>query len=101
MNPYLLLGAVAAFTLSLLGAFTYGKDLGRDQERAEHLETAQLIREARDVAMQGAAAAIANIKISNTTIRQRVETEVREKEIYRECQHTPETLLQINSALGG
>lgn len=59
------------------------------------------VEQTRKAAMQGAAEAIAGIKIQNTTIRQQATTKVIERTEYRECQHQPDMMLQVNQALTG
>ena len=53
----------------------------------------------RDIALQATAEAIAKIKVTNTTIRQRTEKEVYEKPVYRDCRHDAVGLQIINAAL--
>ena len=57
------------------------------------------VAETREAAMRGAAEAISRIKITNTTITQQATTRVIERPVYRECQHQPDMLGQINAAL--
>lgn len=59
------------------------------------------VEETRKAAMQGAAEAIAGIKVKNVTIRQEATTKVIERTEYRECQHQPDMMLQVNQALTG
>ncbi len=53
------------------------------------------------IATQGAAEEIAKIKVQNTTIRQTLEKETREKLVYTECRHSPDSFRLLNSALLG
>lgn len=53
----------------------------------------------REKAMEGAAEAIAKIKVENRTIYAKVQKEVIEKPVYRDCAHDPETFQKINEAL--
>lgn len=57
------------------------------------------VAETRDAAMRGAAEAISRIKVVNTTITQQATTRVIERPVYRECQHQPDMMNQINTAL--
>lgn len=59
------------------------------------------VEQAGKAASQAAAEAIAGIKIQNTTIRQQATTKVIERTEYRECQHQPDMLQQVNTALTG
>ncbi len=57
------------------------------------------VKETRDAAMDGAAEAIAKIKVTNTTVYQKAVREIIEKPVYRDCRHDPAMLEQINAAL--
>lgn len=57
------------------------------------------IAETREAAMQSAADAISRIKVVNTTVYQRATTQVIDRPVYRECQHQPDMMQQINAAL--
>lgn len=99
MNPYLIAGAVLAWSVSVGGAFFYGTGVGKDREVARQSEILQAIADTRYQAEQGAANAIAQIKITNTTIRGKTETIVRENVRYLECRHDPDGVQVINDAL--
>lgn len=64
---------------------------------------AQLLREEQIVqkAQEGAAKEIAKIEVKNVTIKQKLEREIHEKPVYRDCKHTPDGLRLINDALTG
>jgi hypothetical protein len=96
LNPWVLLGGLVVLIAAFGGGYMTGKDMIEGQVARE--ERAALI--ARNEALKVTAAAIATIEVKNTTIKQKVEREVREKTIYRECKHTPDGLRGINSALG-
>jgi hypothetical protein len=97
INPYALLGAGILAVSLAVGGFTFGVKYQRGQEaRAE-----QLIARVRDEAQRGAAEAIAQIKINNTTIRQQLETQVRENTVYRDCKLDPDSFRLLNDALSG
>ena len=51
--------------------------------------------------MQGAAEAIAKIKVENKTIYKTATTKVIERTEYQECRHQPDMLEQVNAALVG
>ena len=52
-------------------------------------------------ALTATAAAIAKIDVKNVTIKQKLETQVRESIVYRDCKNTPEVMKTINEALSG
>src|SRR5690606_16554302 len=101
MNPYLILVIVLGWGVSVGGAFFFGAGVGRDGEIAKQAAIEDIRRETRQAAQEGAANAISKIKITNTTIRGRTETIVREKPVYADCRHDPAGLLNINEALTG
>ena len=57
------------------------------------------IEQATKATAAATAQAIAAIKVENRTIVQRVQREIVDRPVYRECLHTPETAAQINQAL--
>lgn len=101
MNPYALLAAGLLWVASLAGTAAWFYGAGRDSEKADQAEIDRARAETREAAQQGAAAAISQIEIKHTTIRQRVETQIREKPVYRDCRHEPGVLLDINEAITG
>jgi len=101
VNPWLILVVVLGWGASVGGAFFYGQDVGRDGEIAKQAAVDKAIEETRRAAQEGAANAIAKIKITNTTIRGKTETIVRENTVYRDCRHDPVGVLLINEALTG
>lgn len=97
LNPYVLLVIVAA----LAGSHWYVYAKGVEDARNEAAATELLIERAGEAAARTAAQAIASIEVRNVTIRQRVEREIHEKTVYRECRHTPDGLRAVNAALAG
>lgn len=101
MNPYLILAIVLGWGTSVGGAFFYGTGVGRDGEIAKQADINQVREETFKAAQEGAAHAISKIKITNTTIRGKTETIVRENVRYIECVHTPDGFELLNNALTG
>lgn len=101
MNPYLLLAAVVFWAASTGGAFIYGQGVGRDGEIAKHVAIDQAVLATRQAAQQGAADAIAKIKVTNTTIQGKTQTIIRENTVYRDCANTDDGVRNINEALSG
>lgn len=52
-------------------------------------------------ALDATAREIAKIDVRNVTIRQKVETQIKEIPVYRDCKNTPEVMTSINEALKG
>ncbi|MGH8235414.1 MAG: hypothetical protein ACREXP_00140 [Steroidobacteraceae bacterium] len=97
MNPYVLLGAgILAISLAV-GGFTFGVKYQRGQEARAVL----LIEKVRDEAQLGAAAAIAANKPVTQIIKQKLETEIREVEVYRDCRNSDAAMRLLNDALTG
>lgn len=97
MNPWVLLGAVAA----AIGAFFYGQEVGKDSVIAEQERTRSVVREVFDNAQKGAAKAISDMEVKNVTITQPIRTEVRTRTVYAECKHTSDGLRALNAAITG
>lgn len=101
MNPYILLAIAAAWVSSVGGSFWYGTSVGRDGEVARQTEVSTVIEQTRRAAQEGAADAISQIKITNTTVRAKTETVVRENVVYRDCVNPDSGVRLINEALTG
>lgn len=101
MNPYVILGVVVAWGASVGGAFFYGQGVGGDQVTAKQAAVDQAIQATREAAQQGAADAIAKITVKNVTINRKLETEVREKPVFRDCRSGPDSVRLYNSAIPG
>lgn len=84
---------------SVGGAFIYGMGVGGDREVATQAREQRASEHAAEIAANTAAAAIANLKVKNVQITQPIQREVVERPVYRECQHTPGQLRNLNEAL--
>jgi hypothetical protein len=94
MNPWVLLIVAAIFGG---GGFTLGM---------EHIEASQAREDGRTekaiaAGAEAAAKAIANIKITNTTIQNEVQREIKTNTIYADCRHSADGLRLINDAIRG
>lgn len=103
MNPYVILGVVVLWGGSVGGAFWYGTGVGENKVIAKQAKDNELVLETRKAAQLGAADAIAQIKITNTTVRGKVETIIRDNPVYRDvtCRHDAIGMQYINEALTG
>ena len=97
MNPYTIIGILAAFAACALGGFK----LGVDHEQAAQAREDQHIAQAVDAATNAAAKAIATIQPKYTTIKAEVQREISTETVYRDraCVHSPAGLLLANQAL--
>lgn len=95
MNLYLIIAGLVAVMAAGAGGFK----LGVDHEKATQVDKQALVAEAVDAANAVAAEAIAGIRVTNTTIQQEIQREIRTNTIYGDCRHTPDGLRQLNEAL--
>lgn len=101
MNPYILLAGAGLWFASACGAYFYGVKNGVNSEVASQAKIKEVRDETRRLALEGAADAIAKVKVINTTVQGKVETVVRENVVYRDCTHDGRMLNHINEALTG
>lgn len=96
-----LAAAVAALLACSGGAYWFGRTDGQALERGAQDREQRIVIAAAEQTQRAVAAQIAGIEIKHVTIRQQLETEIREKPVYRECLHAPDVLRTINAALVG
>lgn len=101
MTPQTLLAAIVFWFASLVGVGWWGYGLGSDHELAIQKREDKAAAVATDAAASAAAHAISQIEVRNVTIKQAVETRIREVPVYRDCRHAAGVLDNINSALVG
>ena len=101
MPPFLIkYVAIGVLSLAAIGAsYLKGRTDGTDIERGKHAEAQELVNQAREAMIQSAAEAIAKIEVKHVTIRQRLDTEIREVPVYSGCRHSPDGLRLVNEAL--
>jgi len=97
LNPYFLIAVGLAFLAVGGGGYYFGGKHARNAMEAQELREERLVAKITE----STAEAIADIEIKNTTIRQKVETVTREVPVYRDCQHSPDVVRLLNSALEG
>src|SRR5690606_14939186 len=90
---------LASLAMAAGGAGLYAWDARGDKCELDGLRIDQAATAARDAAIDAASKAIAGIDVKHTTINRKVEREVIEKPVYRECRHTPETFEAIKEAM--
>jgi len=95
VTPYIVLGAA----LACAGSFWYGTEVGADGEIANRVSQEQIVRDTREAAQLGAANAIAKINVKNVTITRKLETEVRENVIFRDCRSGDAGVRLYNSGI--
>lgn len=99
INPYVLLAVALAWgaSLGVAGWWSYGA--GKNAEIARQESDEALMRQTREAAQQGAADAIATIKVQNVT--RKVETLVRTDVVYRDCVHADGVLQLLEQVRTG
>lgn len=101
MDLTFIMGAIIAFGIALGGAYVKGRVDGRELGEVAKAREERVAQIAWEASQRSAAEAIAKLTITHTTIKQRVEREVYEKPIYRECTHSPDGMRWVNAALEG
>jgi hypothetical protein len=91
VNPWPIVAAAVVF----LGGFGIGWKAQSDHRDALELAAKQ----GRDEALEAAAKEIAKIEVKQITINRKLEREVRENVVYRDCRHTPDAVRLLNNAL--
>lgn len=99
LNPWIVVGWLVSLAVAAGGAGLYAWNARADKCELDALRIDQAATAARDAAIDAAAKAIAGIDIKHTTINRRVEREVIEKPVYKECRHTPEMMETIKEAM--
>jgi hypothetical protein len=100
-NPWVLITAGLALAGAVGGAYMKGRSDGKAVEVAQRVTLEQVAQTAREASLQAAAEQIAKIEVKNVTIRQRLETEIREKPVYRDCFADQRVLDTVNEAITG
>lgn len=91
---------IAVFVAALVGGGYYqGRVDGENKAVAEQSKEDKLVEKVRADAMAGAADAISKIEIKQTTIQGRLQKEIVNNVVYRDCVHSPDGLRNLNDAL--
>lgn len=99
LNPWLIVAWMASLAIASAGSGLYAWSARGDKCELDELRIEQAATAARDAAIEASSQAIAGIDIKHTTINRKVEREVIEKPVYRECRHTPEMFDTIKEAM--
>lgn len=101
MNPYTVIGVALAAVLYSAGLVYAGREWGIDSSEAAAAREERLVKAASSAAAASSAEAISKIEVQHVTIRQPVETRIREVRVYADCVHDPSVLRHINEARTG
>lgn len=96
-NPWLILAAVLALGASHTWAYVKGGTARENLILAEQKRQDELVAKVQ----QSTAQAIAAIEVKHVTVRQQLETEIREKPVYRDCIADDRVFELVNQAITG
>jgi hypothetical protein len=100
MNPWALLGIVLAVGALTGAAYVRGRHDGENAEIASRQRVEDVRVAATEAAASAVASGLARMKVTNTTIHQTLEKEVRENTVYRDCRSGPDAVRLLNSTPG-
>ena len=101
MIAWVALAGVLFGVVTGLSGYLRGYSAGEDHIRAQQRAQEDIIREAIDASSQAAASAIAQIKVRHVTVNQKLEREIVEKQVFRDCRSGPDAVRLWNSTLPG
>ena len=93
--------ALVAVIASGLGSGYAGWTFSRDYYAAKATENKELIERAAQASREAAAEVISGIEVKNVRITQKLETEIREKPVYRDCVADDSVFALTNEAITG
>lgn len=96
-SPWLILAAVVALGASHTYAYVKGGTARENSIRAEQQRQDELVQKIQ----QSTAQQIAAIEVKHVTVRQKLETEIREKPVYVNCRADQRVLDTVNEAITG
>lgn len=100
MNPLVTGGiAIALFAALTGGAYYQGRQDGWNAKVAESKTTEDLLAAASDMFDAKVGDRIGGIKVVHQTIQGKLIRETSTNTVYRDCEHTPAGLQQLNQAL--
>lgn len=93
--------ALIAVIASGLGSGYAGWTFSRDYYAAKAIENKELVEQAAKASREAAAEVISGIEVKNVRITQKMETEIREKPVYRDCVADDGVFALTNEAITG
>lgn len=99
LNPWLLLAIVIGWGASVAAAGWAAYGAGQDKCIAEQARDAIVAQIAADAAGEATAKAISKIEVRNVTIQQKLQREVIERQVFRDCRSGDDARLLFNSAI--
>jgi hypothetical protein len=101
MSAWVSLVLAAALAASHGAALLYGRHLEAEHVDAVKHREERVAKVAGDAAAEAAASAIRRMKVQHVTLRQEVETRVRDDDVYRDCRIDPVSMRNINAIRTG
>jgi hypothetical protein len=101
VNPAAILCALLTILAGAGTAYIKGRADGRAVERDKHAGELSIEARATAAATSAAADAISRIEVKHVTIRQALETQVREVPVFRDCRMPADSLRNLNAAITG
>lgn len=95
---YAIAGGAVVVCALIIASFFYGQHVGKAEQIAGEAKQDAIVSAVKDAALTSAADAIAKIRITQTTIKQEVEHEIREVAVYRDCVNTPNVERLLDAA---
>lgn len=93
--------ALIAVIASGLGSGYAGWTFSRDYYAAKAIANKELVEQAAKASREAAAEVISGIEVKNVKITQKLETEIREKPVYRDCVADDGVFALTNEAITG
>lgn len=97
----LILALSAGVAAGVAGVYMQGKKAGKNEIIAQVATSQQIADAAAEKVANRAAEAISKIKVQNRTIMNEVQRELQTNVVYRDCQHSPDQLRNLNAAITG
>jgi hypothetical protein len=82
------------------GVYLQGRKDGKAACTAADQREREIGRLAYEAAQRGAAEAVINVEVKNTTIRQELQREVQIREVFRDCRSGPDAVRLLNRTPG-
>lgn len=97
LNPTVLLTLLASTLASAGAAFFFGMSVQKDRSVAQEARDKQVA----EIASKAAASAINKIEVRHVTVQNKVEREIVEKPVFRDCKSGPDLVRDFNSTIAG
>lgn len=101
INPWAIVGALLAWGASIAGAGWIAYGAGQKHEIATQAREDRAAEKTRDTAERAIAAALAKQETRNVQITQRLEQQVREVPVFRDCIAPDGVVRDLNAAITG